>query len=354
MASVAVLSRTDLSVAPGDETTLQVTVRNTGVVVDEFTIDPLGDAAGWIAVEPAVQPLFPGAEGVFTVTVRPPRSATTAPGPVSFGLRVRSTEDPDGTVVEEGVIDVARFGDTAVELLPRTSRARGRRQGRHELAIDNRGNCPLTCTFSALETDEKVAVEVGVLSVHVPAGEAAFVPVRVRATKSFLRGPAISHPFQVYVEPGNDPHVGVEGMFLQESILPKWFFKALARLLGGCCSCSPLCGSRCLKPTIEDTATAAAEKKARRSPPRRREGRRGAAAKAAAPVAEKQAAQQQQIDALVGGASRAAHAPTGQHRPARQPRSASGSPTDLPPRGRTPSTAQRLQPDGPDVPEPRG
>lgn len=170
MASVAVLSHTQLAVLPGDGTTLHVTVRNTGTVVDEFSIEPLGDAAGWITMEPAVLPLYPGAEGVFTVDVRAPRAAATAPGPLAFGLLVRSSQDPEGSVVEEGVIDVGRFSDVAVELLPRTSRARGRRAGRHELAIDNRGNTPMTCTFSTLDDDGKAAVEVSALSVQVPPG----------------------------------------------------------------------------------------------------------------------------------------------------------------------------------------
>lgn len=289
MASIAVLSRADIPVVPGEETILQVTVRNTGSVVDEFMVEPLGDAAGWMAAEPAVLPLYPGAEGEFTVRVRPPRAATTAPGPVDFGLRVRSSEDPDGTVVEEGVLEVAGFAQTGVELLPRTSRARGRGAGRHDLAIDNRGNGPLTCTFSTVETDGKTVVDVSTLSVVVPPGEAAFVPVKVRATTSFWRGPAVSHPFQVYVEPGSDPNIAVDGTFVQEAILPRWLPKALAALLALLLVLTALWFA-VLKPTIKDTATEAAEKAAE-----------AAAVEAIAPVAAAQQTQQRQIEAVAAG-----------------------------------------------------
>lgn len=297
MASVAVLSQTDLHVSPGEETTLVVTVRNTGTVVDEYSVTPLGDAAAWIVAEPAVLPLFPGAEGVFTVRIRPPRAPQTALGPVAFGLHVRSTEDPEGSVVEEGVLTVARFADTQVELMPRTSHARGRRAGRHEVAIDNRGNAPLTCTFSTIDDDGRVSVEVGALSVHVAPGEAAFVPVKVRAVDAFWRGPAMSHPFQVYVEPGTDPNMAVDGMFLQEAVLPKWLPRAVLALLALLALLTALWFA-VLKPTIESTATEAAEQAAA-------EAAEKAAAEAAAPVQAAQASQQAQIDALTqtGGAT---------------------------------------------------
>ena len=65
-----------------------------------------------------------------------------------FGVHVISKEDPQGSVVEEGVVDIAPFSDVFAELAPRTSR--GRRGASHDLAIDNRGNSAINATISML------------------------------------------------------------------------------------------------------------------------------------------------------------------------------------------------------------
>src|SRR4029077_13795308 len=79
-----------LVVDPGQEVSAEVRVRNTGSVVDEFTLDVLGDAAGWAAAEPAVLSLFPGAEGTAKLVLRPPRVASTLAGVLPYALRARS------------------------------------------------------------------------------------------------------------------------------------------------------------------------------------------------------------------------------------------------------------------------
>lgn len=120
----------------------------------------------------------------------------------------------------------------------------------------------------------------------------------MRSTKAFWRGPAVSHPFQVYVEPGNDPHIAVDGTLLQESILPRWFFKALAALVALLVLLTAL-WLLVLKPTIEDTASEAAVKaaEAKAAEVATAEAQKAAAA-AAGPLAAEQQAQQAQIEAL--------------------------------------------------------
>lgn len=64
-----------LSVRPGDEASCEITVRNTGHVVDSFHLEPLGALAAWMRVEPAQLPLMPGTEGTAVVYFEPPRTA---------------------------------------------------------------------------------------------------------------------------------------------------------------------------------------------------------------------------------------------------------------------------------------
>ena len=61
----------------------------------------------------------------------PPRSVsghparpTIAARTVPFGLRAASREDPDGSTVEEGTVEVTPFTDTFAEIIPRTARGR--------------------------------------------------------------------------------------------------------------------------------------------------------------------------------------------------------------------------------------
>ena len=52
-----------LSVGPGTSVTATLRIRNTGRIVDEFTLQPVGEFAPWMTVETASLPLFPDASG---------------------------------------------------------------------------------------------------------------------------------------------------------------------------------------------------------------------------------------------------------------------------------------------------
>lgn len=229
MGAVAFLETKSVAVAPGAEAVASIRVRNTGTVVDQFTLGVLGDAQGWATVAPPTLSLFPGAEETAQVTFRPPKSADVPAGEMPFGIRVDSKEDPAGDVVEEGVVDIAPFTDTYAELAPRTSR--GSRRASHDLAIDNRGNIRLNAQVTANDPDKALNIDVNPPGVVADPGTAAIAKVGVRPRKSFWRGPPQTHPFRVEVlSPGSAP-VGVDGTMLQEAILPPWTVRALIAAL---------------------------------------------------------------------------------------------------------------------------
>ena len=256
MGATAVLAEQVLTVEPGGETRCQVKVRNNGSVVDQYTLEVLGDAGSWAAAEPPLLSLFPGDEGSAQLRFFPPRDASTAAGPVPFAVRAASKEDPGGSAVEEGTIEVRTFLDTFAELLPRTSR--GRRSARHELAVDNRGNTRINAQLSALDPDELLSFALRPPAVVAEPGAAAFAEVVVRPRKRFLRGPARTIPFQVSAETEGAPALIADGAMLQEALLPAWLPKALlglaalALLLG-------IAWLTLLRPTIESAAREKAE-----------------------------------------------------------------------------------------------
>src|SRR5215469_8494536 len=127
-----------VEVVPGSQATCLVRVENTGMVVDGILLDILGDAGEWASVEPAEVNLLPGASASARISFSPPRTATLAPGEVAFGLRAMSREDPDGSTIEEGVVQVGEFTDLDLSLVPKS--ATGRRSARYRLIVENRGN----------------------------------------------------------------------------------------------------------------------------------------------------------------------------------------------------------------------
>src|SRR5438270_11755226 len=93
MAATATLATRAVTVTPGGEAVSEVRVRNSGTIVDQFTLEVLGDAAAWAIVEPAVVPLFPGAEAVARIKFKPPKSSSVPSRAIPFAARGKSRGD---------------------------------------------------------------------------------------------------------------------------------------------------------------------------------------------------------------------------------------------------------------------
>src|SRR5450432_88544 len=229
MGASAQLDHDHLLVDPGGEVRGQLTIRNTGTVVDQFSLEVLGDAAAWTTIEPASLSLFPGADGSATFVVRPPRLWSTHPGRVALGLRAASKEDPAGSAVEEATLEIGTFNETSAEVSPRTSH--GRLGATHDVPVDNRGNVPLEAALAGADPDLQLRFEALPPSTIVEPGSVGIARLRVRPVKRFWRGPARTRRFQVAVEPVNGEPIALEGVFLQDAILPSWIIPALGALL---------------------------------------------------------------------------------------------------------------------------
>jgi hypothetical protein len=217
-------------VEPGGTATRVVKIRNTGQVVDNVLIDIVGDTAPWTTVEPSSLNLFPGDEGQVTVTFAPPKSASVRAGVVPFAVRIVSSEDTAGSVVEEGEIEVAAFTELAAEIVPRTIRLK--RRGKAEIAVDNVGNRPVDVQLVLEDPDGKVkgGVDPGMLTLE--PGKATFADITVKPRKTFWRGTPQTLPYQVaVVSEGGSAPLFADGVILQEQILPKWLFRVLMALL---------------------------------------------------------------------------------------------------------------------------
>jgi len=230
MGVTAHLNTPHLGVEPGGETACEIQVRNAGSVVDQFTVDIVGFARDWAVIEPPTINLFPGAEATARVVFRPPRSPQVQAGPVPFGVRVLSREDPRGSVVEEGVVEVAPFSDLKTELVP--SRARGRRAAKYQLAVDNNGNRPVSAEVVAVDPENELQIRVDPPTLVAEPGTTTLVRTRVKPNKTYLKGAPQTHPFQLLVVPDGGEASTSDGVMTQEQLLPKWLVPALAALAG--------------------------------------------------------------------------------------------------------------------------
>jgi hypothetical protein len=228
MAATATLASKAVTVTPGGEAVSEVRVRNSGTVVDQFTLEVLGDASAWAIVEPAVIPLFPGAEAVARIRFKPPKSSSVPARAIPFAVRVKSREDARASLVEEGVVEVGPFNDTFAELIPRTAKGRSRAHAR--LALDNRGNVRISARLTAADPDRKLNFTITPPALSSEPGTASFASVRMSPKQRFLTGPPKTNPYKVIVHQDNLPPIAVDGTMQQEGLIPPWLLPALIGL----------------------------------------------------------------------------------------------------------------------------
>lgn len=261
MGATTSLSSNAIAVDPGRDQSVELQVRNNGTVVDAFELTILGEAAAWSAAEPPSLNLFPGTEGTARIHFRPPRSSSVPAGTLPWGVRVASREDPDGSSVEEGTVEVLPFLERTAELVPRSSH--GRRRARYELAVDNRGNTLLNSDLAVIEPDGHLRYRFDPAAAVVRPGEAEFLALTTIARKPFWRGTPKTRPFKVQVGTADEtisPTL-VDGIMVQDPRLPRWLFRVLAALLA-LALILVLLWFTLVKPTIHDEAKNAAQQAA--------------------------------------------------------------------------------------------
>lgn len=235
MTAFTLLGETSFVVDPGAEVTCEVLVRNQSAVVDQYSVDVVGDARDWARVEPPIVNLMPGSELVVRVTFAPPRSAEVRAGSYPFGVRIQSREYPDSSAVVEGHVEITSFTSLDAELLP--TKRRGSRKAKYQLAVENAGNTPVRVEVEGVDPDDdQLRIRLDRTLFSVPPATVALLRVLVRPYERFMRGDPQAHPFELRVlhestdgERLGDPLV-VKGLMTQERMLPKWVIPALTLL----------------------------------------------------------------------------------------------------------------------------
>jgi hypothetical protein len=195
---VVTLDPTRVSVDPGGQARITVTVANTGAIVEGYRIEVLGEAAAWTEVTPADVSVYPQQTATAVVVFSPPAGSTVSGGVLAFGVRARSTVDPDASAVAEGDLEVNQVVGLQAKITPVTST--GRWRGYHLVQFSNWGNSAVRLKVTAADPDEALGFLVKPPVIDVPLGGMARAKITVRTRKPFLRGNPVRLPFQVVGE----------------------------------------------------------------------------------------------------------------------------------------------------------
>ncbi len=242
---VVTLDTARVTVEPGGQATVRVTVFNPGTVVEGYAVDVVSAVPmPWATAAPTTLSVYPQQEESATVTFAPPPGPQTAGGTYPFGVRIRSQVDTERTAVAEGDLDVGAVAGLRATLTPATSS--GRWRARHTLTVENAGNASVRLRVEATDPDQALGFLVTPALLEVPFGGQGYARVQVRTRHPFLRGSQTRLPFQVAGErEGAEPTAGptpvvstpdrpvADGAFVQKPILSRWVVLAGVLLLAG-------------------------------------------------------------------------------------------------------------------------
>ena len=212
------LPERELAVEPGDSVSCEVTVHNTGLIVDQYIVQVLGQPAQWANVDPPTLNLVPEAEGTARVTFAPPRRPDVPAGVAPFRLVATSHQNPQAATFADGTVTVGTYHDLATQL--RSARAEGR-QGAYEVALENRGNAPIVAQVAAVDDRHVLEFHVSRPTVSLPPGGRATVAVTARPARAPASGQPAAYPFRIVAQSGWDAPRSMEAELLHRPPLPK-------------------------------------------------------------------------------------------------------------------------------------
>lgn len=197
----------EISIQPGESTSLSLAVENVGDTTESYTIIPAGLTAAWTTVTRPNITLFAGSRDVVEVVVRPPAIHSTTAGPTALSVRVIPQGSPDDAVVAESIAAVQPFDDRRITTLQPVRR--GRRRVTFEFMVENHGNNLASCRLHLVDASNRVDGSFDPPAVGVAPGAASLVQLSLRAQRGFVRRSERQLDFEIEAtEPDHAPAAG--------------------------------------------------------------------------------------------------------------------------------------------------
>lgn len=212
MEPVVVLRDARLQVRPGDTARTTATVRNTGDLVEQYSLDVLGPAAAWAEVIPASISVVRNGETTVQLLFRPPAGPGTPADTVPFALRCVSRENPSSAALAEGDLAVGAIHEIVASITPAV--ARGRWKGRWTARFDNRGTAPATLRLSAADERQTLGFMLAPAELVVPPGRSGQVYLKARAARPTLLGAMRRQRVRLTYTRATEPHEPVSEGFV--------------------------------------------------------------------------------------------------------------------------------------------
>ncbi len=217
----------EISVRPGDSTSLSLAVENVGDHTESYTVIPAGLSAAWTTVTRPNITLFGGSRDVIEVVIRPPAIHTTTAGPTAVAVRVIPQGAPDDAVVAETIATVTAFDDRRITALQPLQR--GRRRATFEFMVENHGNNLASCRLHLVDPSDRVDGSFDPPAVGVAPGSASLVRLKLTAQRSFFRRSERQLDFEIEATEQDHAPAGGHATLIQPPTIPAGtLFKALA------------------------------------------------------------------------------------------------------------------------------
>lgn len=219
----------EISIQPGEPTSLSLAVENVGDTTESYTIIPAGLTAAWTTVTRPNITLFAGSRDVVEVVVRPPAIHSTTAGPTALSVRVIPQGAPDDAVVAESVAAVQPFDDRRITTLQPVRR--GRRRVTFEFMVENHGNNLASCRLHLVDASNRVDGSFNPPAVGVAPGAASLVQLNLRAQRGFVRRSERQLDFEIEAtEPDHTPATGRATLIQSPTISATGFWRTLGAL----------------------------------------------------------------------------------------------------------------------------
>ncbi|MEP7359440.1 MAG: NEW3 domain-containing protein, partial [Anaerolineales bacterium] len=224
-----------ITVTPGQPTTVAVIVVNQGVAPDHFSLLVSGLPAGWIAAPqpPSSVALSPGEFRRVTLTLAPPRAPASRAGRYTLLVRAASQERPEQLVEAKLALTVSAFSQFRSELsaasIPAGEPVR--------VQVHNQGNTQEAFNVTFDDPDGQLAFTPPAANFSVPEGKVGAVDYVPGLRRQRLLGGRQVHPYGVRVA-GSGGEAQTHALeVLSNGLVPIWlpllalFFVCM--LLGG-------------------------------------------------------------------------------------------------------------------------
>ncbi|MBC8163601.1 MAG: protein kinase [Roseiflexaceae bacterium] len=222
------IDQEQITVAPGQRETMNLSVINNASVPDSVTISVEGAPGMWVGVPQQAIQVPVGGRVPVSLTIGVPREAESLAGDYPVIVRARSSASPGESATARGRWSVLPFAASSVSITPR--RAAAKRDASYQVTLRNDGNQAETFLLNADDDAQQLRYGFTEESLTLDPGQAATVGLMVAGPGKLFGGEEAT-PFRVSAQAGDGRPTTANAQFIQEAALSAALPLALLGLL---------------------------------------------------------------------------------------------------------------------------